>query len=285
MGSIRVRPETGQLFMDFRYAEERRREQTLLADTPENRKRLEKALAKIEAQIAAGTFDYAARFSKGKQASPPGVTGLVASTASAPSAGSVPDTPMFSAFAQQWLAEHQIEWRRSHIKVLRSTLDGHLIPFVGAKPAAGISKADILGFRSKLAALPGRGAKQGLSHKRINGIIAPLRKILSEAADSHGFISPTLSLRPLRVRKTDVEPFTLDEVERLLGVVRADCRDYFTMRFFSGMRTGECHGLKWKHVDFENKLILVRETFVLGEDEYTKTGQLAARHPYDADRL
>jgi integrase len=37
------------------------------------------------------------------------------------------------------------------------------------------------------------------------------------------------------------------------------------------MRTGEAHGLKWKYVDFENRLILIRETFVLGEDEYTKT--------------
>jgi integrase len=37
------------------------------------------------------------------------------------------------------------------------------------------------------------------------------------------------------------------------------------------MRTGEAHGLKWKYVDFANRLILIRETFVLGEDEYTKT--------------
>jgi integrase len=78
-------------------------------------------------------------------------------------------------------------------------------------------------------------------------------------------------LKPLRIRKTDVEPFTLDEVQRLLATVRADYRDYFTTRFLTGMRTGEAHGLKWKYVDFANRLILVRETFVLGEDEYTKT--------------
>ena len=53
--------------------------------------------------------------------------------------------------------------------------------------------------------------------------------------------------------------------------MRRDYRDYFTVRFFTGMRTGECHGLKWKYVDFDRRLILIRETFVLGEDEYTKT--------------
>ena len=42
------------------------------------------------------------------------------------------------------------------------------------------------------------------------------------------------------------------------------------MRFLTGLRTGEVHGLQWQYVDFARRLILVRETFVLGEDEYTK---------------
>ena len=37
------------------------------------------------------------------------------------------------------------------------------------------------------------------------------------------------------------------------------------------MRTGEVHGLKWKYIDWDLRIIRVRETFVLGEDEYTKT--------------
>jgi integrase len=73
------------------------------------------------------------------------------------------------------------------------------------------------------------------------------------------------------VRKSDVQPFTLTEVQLVIDRVRADYRHYFITRFFTGMRTGEVHGLKWKYVDFEHCLILVRETFVLGEDEYTKT--------------
>jgi integrase len=133
-----------------------------------------------------------------------------------------------------------------------------------------ITKSDVLTFRAKLAELPGR-ANAKMSNKRINGILAPLRQILNDAADRHGFVSPTSTLKPLRIRKTDVEPFTLDEVQRLLATARADYHDYFTTRFLTGMRTGEAHGLKWKYVDFENRLILIRETFVLGEDEYTKT--------------
>jgi integrase len=151
-----------------------------------------------------------------------------------------------------------------------STLDGHLLPHFGDKPVGSISKADVLALRAKLAALPGR-ASDKLSNKRINGILAPLRQILNEAAEMHGFVSPTANLKPLKVRKTDVQPFTLDEAQRLISTARPDYRNYFTVRIFTGMRTGEAHGLKWKYVDFANRLILIRETFVLGEDEYTKT--------------
>ena len=68
-----------------------------------------------------------------------------------------------------------------------------------------------------------------------------------------------------------MDPFSLQDVQSILATVRADYRNYFTVRFFTGMRTGEVHGLKWRYVDFERRLIRVRETVVLGEDEYTKT--------------
>jgi integrase len=60
-------------------------------------------------------------------------------------------------------------------------------------------------------------------------------------------------------------------MQRIIATVRPDFKNYFTVRFLTAMRTGEVHGLKWKYVDFELRIIRVRETFVLGEDEYTKT--------------
>jgi len=280
VGSVRTLAGRGTLFLDFRFEGRRCREYTALSDTPQNRKRLEKLLTKLEAEIASGTFDYAKTFpSSGavRPASPPPSAGAPESTggtrdiaASGKTATSTPATPALRLYAEQWMRDHEIEWRRSHIKVLRSTIDKHLLPALGDKPVGSIAKPDILGLRSKLADLPGRG-RPGLTNKRINGILAPLRQMLNEAADQYGFASPVTTLRPLKVRKTDVEPFTIEETQTILRTVRADYRDYFAVRFFTGMRTGEAHGLKWKYVDFTNRLILIRETFVLGEDEYTKT--------------
>ena len=273
MGSIRSRADNDLLFFDFRFEGRRCREQTLLQDSEPNRKRMQKVLDKIEKEIAAGTFVYESYFPNAKPRAHSAETSASANSAETAThavavAGSA--TPSFTVFAEQWFTEHKVEWRRSHIKVLRSTLDGHLLKHFGNKPVGEISKADILAFRTKLSRMPGRVGEK-LSNKRINGILAPLRQILEDAADRYAFVSPCVNLRPLRIRKSDVEPFTLDQVQQILTTVRADYRDYFTVRFLTGMRTGEAHGLKWKYVDFERRLILVRETFVLGEDEYTKT--------------
>ena len=281
MAKVTARKETGRLVIDFTYRGVRCREQTALADTAANRKRVEIMLAKLKAAMAAGTFAYrdffpgsplAGRFDTPQPApaAPPGTPAMPTSAPAAAASAATSPTPSFKDFTATWVSEHQIEWRRSHLKVLKCTLDGHLLPHFGDRPVGTITKADILAFRTKLADLPGRTGPK-MSPKRINGILAPMRQILAEAADRFGFVSPALNLKPLRLRKTDVEPFTLEQVQQMLATVRPDWRNYFTVRFFTGMRTGEAHGLKWKYVDLDKRLILIRETFVLGEDEYTKT--------------
>ena len=60
-------------------------------------------------------------------------------------------------------------------------------------------------------------------------------------------------------------------MQRIIDNVRPDYCNYYTVRFFTGMRTGEVDGLKWKNVDFAKREILVRETLINGETEYTKT--------------
>ena len=78
-------------------------------------------------------------------------------------------------------------------------------------------------------------------------------------------------IKPLKVPRTDVDPFTLEEVQLILKHVRPDFRNYYTVRFFTGMRTSEIDGLKWRYVDFQRRQILIRETWVNGRVETTKT--------------
>ena len=195
MAKVTVRKETGKLVIDFTHRGVRCREQTALPDTQANRKRVQAVIDKIKKAQQDGEFKYSDYF--------PG-SALVArfDSATAPVAAVIEATsepvatgPLFKDFANTWVDEHSIEWRRSHIRSLLSTLNGRLIPHFGGKAVGSISKSDILVFRATLAKVKGRGEKEGLSPKRINEIIGLLRQILTEAADRFQFTSPARAPR------------------------------------------------------------------------------------------
>lgn len=259
MGSIYPRQESGKLVIDFRYQKMRCREQTLLDDSTVNRRRLGKLLEKIEYEISHGLFDYAKTFPNSPRAKK-----------FARDSEQMNGAPLFSEFVDEWWQENAFRWKRSGVQNMRSTLNQHLLPSFGNISINQVCKGDILKFRAGLAALPGRSGNK-LSNKRINNIMQPLKSILDEAADRYGFVSPFRSIKRLPVNKPDVNPFSLAEAMRFLDSVREDFRNYYTVRFFSGLRTGEIDGLRWKNVDFERGLIYVRESFTYGEMDTPKT--------------
>lgn len=269
MGSIRAVKETGKLFFDFRFQSKRCREYTTLKDTVLNKRKLDKVLKSIEKEIEAGTFEYQNYFPNSKNLTLFNQNTLVVTPAVQLVADQV-DTPTFKEFAEIWVSESEVGWRRSHKTTQMGIINGHLLPEFSDKNVSQITKAEILAFRASLAKVPGR-KDNGLSPKRMNSIMGPLRQILNEAADRYEFNTPYRNIKLLRVPKSDVQPFTLDEVNLIITSVRPDYKNYYTVRFLSGMRTGEIDGLKWKYIDFEKRQILVRETIVAGKEEYTKT--------------
>ena len=254
MGNISVRPETGKLFFDFRYMKKRCREQTTLENTPANVKKLKKILERIEAEITLGSFNYAEYFPSSPMAEK--------FSTIAKQSTFVGDTPLFEDFAETWLGEMRIQWRDTHYDAVSRTCNKYLIPTFGNKEVSYITKADILNFRSTLAKVPGRGENTYLSADRINHVMTPLRMILNEAADRYEFTTPYRGIKSLKVPKTQVHPFTLDEVWLFLAAIRDDFHNYFFTRFFTAMRSSEVNGLQWKYVDFERRQILVRQAWV-----------------------
>jgi len=279
MGSIRKRNDSGRIFIDFRYKGIRCREQTSLNDTTANRRKAQKLLDHIEFEISNGTFEHSRFLSGGKNTAKVDVLNAVPQTVNSVAVNydqpigvnaANMNAPLFRDFAETWFAEKEVEWRKSHRIGTRADLDRLLVPHFGDKVVNQITKSDVLAFRAGLAKVAARGKTTALSVRRINKILGPLRQILCEAADRFYFRTPFYNLKQLRVRKTDVKPFTLDEVKLILDAVRKDFRNYYLVRFFTGMRTGEVDGLKWKYIDYDRRLILVRETVVEGEVDYTK---------------
>lgn len=267
MGKVRVRKETGKLQFDFFYQGYRCREQTLLPDSPDNRKKLETFMSQIDREIKNGTFQYEKYFPNSSNLEKLKQDSSVAAAELLSVCGEI---PVLNAFAEEWFEENLVRWKRSHQETVRGILDKHLLPRFGEMNVSCITKGDILKFRSSLAKVV-IGKKTGLSPMRINHIMTSLRMILNDAADRFDFNTPFRGIKPLRIPKTDIDPFTVDEVRHFLKFVRKDFQNYYTVRFFSAMRTGEIDGLKWKYVDFHRREILVRETLVRMREESTKT--------------
>jgi len=161
MASIRCRKASGNLFFDFRYKGKRCREQTLLKDTPTNKKKLKLVLDRIEAEITLGSFVYATYFPNSSNAR------------NFPSIGQSVDggeTPIFKDFAQIWVGEMAAEWRSSHYENTLLIFRKYIFPNFAQKEVGRITKADILNFRSKLAKVTKKNG-DNLSATRINHII------------------------------------------------------------------------------------------------------------------
>ncbi len=276
MGSIRVNSK-GLLFFDFYYRKVRCREYTRLKDTVANRRRLERVLKKIERGIQEGSFKYADYFPNSRRAR------LFAESASA-TVANTPDAaageqkapnpastlPSFYTFSNQWFSEREVGWKRSQQNKVADILNIHLNPRFGDVPVDRILKEDVLAFRGYLARDYRNG--KGLSPDRINQIINVLQQILTEAADRFEFTLKLDGIKPLRVGRTQVDPLSLDEVQRFLSLVPKRYRNFYTVAFFTGMRTSELIGLKRRYVDLERSEILIRETIVQGFEDTPKTG-------------
>jgi integrase len=104
-----------------------------------------------------------------------------------------------------------VEWRKSHRITVRRELDS-LISRFGEKAVGQITKADVLAYRAELGKVTARGKETKLSAARINKMLNPLRQILNEAADRFNFPTPCQNIKQLRIKRTDVDPFSLEDV-------------------------------------------------------------------------
>ncbi|SNX49731.1 Tyrosine recombinase XerC [Vibrio thalassae] len=71
---------------------------------------------------------------------------------------------------------------------------------------------------------------------------------------------PLRRYKSLKEEKADSSPLTADEVKLFLSHTSEEWRDYFLIRFWTGIRSCELHGLYWEHIDFKHRRIKQRRT-------------------------
>ncbi|WP_312087400.1 Arm DNA-binding domain-containing protein [Acinetobacter variabilis] len=259
-----IRERSGKLIADFRYMGIRCRETTNLEDNAYNRRILKKRLEQLEAEITLGTFEYEKYFPKSNRVEE-------FKEKRSQQIAIQTKVPLFKEFTELWFKQKQVEWRTSYQQKVSIVIKNYLIPAFGNQVLSKIKKSDLLNFRASLAKVTHGKDQTSLKASRINQIMTPLRMILNDAAERYEFESPYKNINNLKESKIEVTPFSLEEVHKILTTVREDFRPYYTIRFFTGMRTSEIDGLQWKNVDLQRREIHIREALVNGELGGTKT--------------
>ncbi|MHA3116562.1 site-specific integrase [Acinetobacter sp. ANC 4635] len=259
-----IRERSGKLIADFRYMGIRCRETTSLEDNPYNRRILKKRLEQLEAEITLGTFEYGKYFPKSKR---------IEEFKEKRSQQIAVQTkvPLFKEFTELWFKQKRVEWRTSYQQKVLIVIKNYLMPAFGNQVMSKIKKSDLLNFRASLAKVTHGKDQTSLKASRINQIMTPLRMILNDAAERYQFESPYKNINNLKESKIEVTPFSLEEVQAILTTVRDDFKPYYTVRFFTGMRTSEIDGLRWDNVNLQRREIYIREALVNGELGGTKT--------------
>ncbi|MEV6477953.1 site-specific integrase [Streptomyces sp. NPDC051657] len=131
----------------------------------------------------------------------------------------------------------------------------HLIPALGAHRLDKLGPEHIERFYSRMQA---DGRRAGTIHQ----IHRTFRTALNEAVRrGHLTRNPVLLAKAPRLSEEEIEPYTVDEVKRLL--VAADKRRNaarWAVALALGLRQGEALGLKWADVDMGRGVLLVRRS-------------------------
>lgn len=226
-----------------------------LEPTQRNLRWTENLLARIQDEIARGTFDYAAHFPDSKRA-----------RKLSPKPGGLDD---MATVLSRWIELVEPQLAHSTYTGYKRIVENILVPRIGT---TRLRDFDRIAVKALVATFPAE-----TSAKRINNVLGPLRCALDEAVNDELIAANPLTgfrvKRRAAVEETeDVDPFSPDEVRAILGACDLpQIRNYVHFAMASGLRTSELIALCWADVDLKAGTVSVRRAWVMGKMKVPKT--------------
>lgn len=224
------------------------RERLELQPTPTNIRYAERMRAEILGKIERGTFALSEYFPDSPR-----------------SRADVPSMTVGQLFGE-WLDVKKPELQHSTVHSYQQTIDSY--HFDGVRKEL-VGDFNFRALKRLLARLPA-------NPKTFNNVASVLRQVLEYGHKAKILAEPLHeSIEMRRRQKPEPDPFTLDEVEVLLGKMKAEAaRNYFEFAFFSGLRPSELIALTWSKVDLRSGTVMVDSALTRGRVKGTKTSEI-----------
>ncbi len=241
-----IRVRAGSIQIDFRWKKQRCRETLKLEPTKANLLFASRLRSTILNAIATGTFKYSDYFPDSPRA-----------------AGEKGRQVRIKDALETWLASIKKTVALSTWIGYESAVRTHLVPQFGDRFIHSLTTSDI---RSWI------GNMDKISPKRINNLLIPLRAIFADALHD-GIIdkNPMERVKNLKVETREADPFTLEEIGKILEVAQGQMKNMIQFALWTGLRTSELMALEWGDIDWNKKTVFVRRAFVSGQVKDTKT--------------
>jgi integrase len=160
------------------------------------------------------------------------------------------------AFVQEWRVNVSVNLKASTVRAAESHLRTHIIPTLGKLTLPEVNTKLTQAFVTSLA-------NRGLSRKTIENVLLTLSSILNKAKAwdyaTGGFSFADLTLPRDGVKK-EQRCFTAEEVGRIIYAAREPFATIWALVAMLGLRVGEALALRVSDLDFERKIIRVRQS-------------------------
>jgi integrase len=234
--------------IEFTYKGKRCRESLRISPNDANLRYANNRRIEILSKIERETFDYLVEFPESRSA--------IAKSSKNGCHILVKDA------LNDWLVSCQKRHAYSTVRDYNSVVRFHLEPRFGLYTLDELNRQEIETWINEL----------DISAKRINNVLIPLRQIMERAFhDELINNNPMSRIKNLKVQTREPEPFTLTEIDAILGQLEGSARNAIQFGFWTGLRTSELLGLRWENISLEEGTAVIKEALVHGRMKQPKT--------------
>jgi len=245
--TIKTRPESGKLYIDFYFEGKRIRRSTDILASKEGIIEVKRVLIP---DIAASLLDNVVPPYEEKEW-------------------------ILDELAQEFFILQATKIRKHTLERSKAHYKNHVFPYFGTRLIETLKPIELERWQSDML--------QKYKPSTVQKFRSILYSILEKAVDNdiirknplERVTAPKVMLN-LQDDESSVDPFTEEELQRILEHANEYNRNHYMkniirLMYATGMRPGEIVALRWSDIDFERKTIQVSKTRIRNEDGATKT--------------